>query len=146
MARRPRLWPLVLTVSLLSVAGAAAAQQVLAARTLRAGTVIAASDLVWPATDAGAARARVARLVGLETRRAVYAGRPLDEADLGPPVLVRRNSVVAMVYRDRGLGIRAEGRSLDSGGEGERVRVINLGSRQQVDAIVTGPDSVEVRR
>ena len=67
-------------------------------------------------------------------------------ADLGPPTLVRRNAVVVMLYSDRGLGIRTEGRALDSGGAGEVVRVINLTSRQPVLATVTGENQVEVHR
>jgi flagella basal body P-ring formation protein FlgA len=117
-----------------------------AARTLKAGTVLREADLrVQGTTNAGASE-RISGFVGLETRRAIYVGRPVVAADLGPPTLVKRNSVVAMVYSDRGLGIRTEGRALESGGSGEVVRVINLTSRQSVLATVTGQNQVEVHR
>ena len=132
--------------------GAAAplpAGEVVAARTLRPGTVLAEEDLRAHGEDAGAPgrlSERISELVGLETRRAIYAGRPVAPADLGPPTLVRRNDVVVMLYADGGLGIRTEGRALDSGGAGEVVRVMNLSSRQPVRAVVTGVNRVEVRR
>lgn len=122
------------------------AQQVLAARTLRAGTVLVEHDLKLPGSEDARGRDMMAALVGLETRRAIYTGRPVVAADLGPPTLVRRNAVVAMHFSSRGLGIRTEGRALESGGAGEVVRVINLTSRQPVLATVTGENRVEVGR
>lgn len=124
----------------------AAAQEVLAARTLRVGTVLKAGDLTLPNGAEAGGRELIAALVGLETRRAIYTGRPVLAADLGPPTLVRRNAVVVMLYTDGGLGIRTEGRALDSGGAGEVVRVINLASRRSVLATVTGENQVEVSR
>lgn len=124
----------------------APAQEVLATHTLRVGTVLEERDLKAPVGDDVRGRELIAALVGLETRRAIYTGRPVVAADLGPPTLVRRNAVVVMLYSDRGLGIRTEGRALDSGGAGEVVRVINLTSRRSVLATVTGENRVEVHR
>jgi len=124
----------------------APAQEVLAAHTLRVGTVLEAGDLKVPDAEDARRRELVAALVGLETRRAIYTGRPVVVADLGPPTLVHRNAVGVMLYSDRGLGIRTEGRALESGGAGEVVRVINATSRQSVLATVTGENQVEVHR
>ncbi|MCH8168579.1 MAG: flagellar basal body P-ring formation protein FlgA [Proteobacteria bacterium] len=122
------------------------AQQVLATHTLRVGTVLEAGDLRAKGGDDASGRALIAAMVGLETRRAIYTGRPVVAADLGPPTLVRRNAVVVMLYSNRGLGIRTEGRALESGGAGEVVRVLNLTSRRSVMATVTGENRVEVYR
>jgi flagella basal body P-ring formation protein FlgA len=134
-----------LLAAALAAAPPLAAQEVIAARTLRAGTVVAAGDLRARTPGADAAE-RIAALLGLETRRAIYAGRPITVGDLGPPTLVRRNALVVMTYTAGALGIRTEGRALEAGGEGEVIRVINLGSRQAVRAVVTGTNRVEVRR
>jgi flagellar basal body P-ring formation protein FlgA len=123
-----------------------AAQEVLATHNLRAGTILSAADLKVSGIEDTAAWDLVAALVGLETRRAIYSGRPVVAADLGPPTLVRRNAVVAMLYSSNGLGIRTEGRALESGGAGEVIRVINLNSRQSVMATVIGENQVEARR
>lgn len=146
--RRKRASLAIVPALLLAAAAPApaSAQEVLAARTLRVGTVLQQTDLKAADGDHAAASAAIAPLIGLETRRAIYTGRPVAEADLGPPTLVRRNAVVVMLYSDRGLGIRTEGRALDSGGAGEVVRVINLASRQSVLATVTRRNQVEVRR
>jgi len=120
----------------------AAAQELRATRTLRPGTILTAAD-IEPGQGGAAARDSV---IGLEVRRAIYAGRPVSEADLGPPTLVERNAVVTMIFRSEGLGIRTEGRALDRGGAGERIRVMNLESRLTVSATVIGPDRVEVAR
>lgn len=143
---RPRaMGGAALAVALLALAAPAPAQEVVAARTLRAGTILAEHDLRAGGSGAGAA-GRIAEFIGLETRRAIYKGRPVVEADLGPPTLVHRNDVVVMTFTDGGLGIRTEGRALDSGGAGEVVRVLNLNSRQPVRAVVAGTGRVEVRR
>lgn len=129
-------------LGVLLVAGPTAAADVLAARTLRPGTVLAASDL---RAEPGA-EDRLGALLGLEVRRAIYVDRPVRAGDLGPETLVRRNAIVTMLYRDRGLAIRTEGRALDAGGAGERIRVMNLASRQPVAAVVLGRDTVAVAR
>jgi flagella basal body P-ring formation protein FlgA len=144
MAHGAGPWTAMVAVAALAMwSGAAPAQDAIAARTLRAGIVLTDDDL---RADGAAAEALAATLVGLETRRAIYAGRPVVEADLRPPTIVRRNAVVTMLYRDGALAISADGRALDSGGEGETVRVINLTSRQPVKGIVTGQGVVEVRQ
>lgn len=132
----------VLPAALLVCPAAAFAQDPLAARTLRAGVVLTEADL---RAEGGGAGARIDALVGLETRRAIYAGRPVRAGDLGPPTLVRRNAVVTVLYRDGALDIRADARALESGGVGEAIRVINLASRQMVRATVVGEGMVEVQ-
>lgn len=122
------------------IAATPAAADIQATRTLRVGTVLAAADL--RATDGEDLTA----VIGLEVRRAIYAGRPVAPDDLGPATIVRRNSVVTMEYRSGSLGMRTEGRALESGGMGEVVRVINVTSRQPVQATIIGQDRVEVLR
>lgn len=145
MPRRAALAAALAAAVALGLSAPLCAQEVVAARTLPPGTVLAKQDLE-AGGDPAAAASRISELVGLETRRAIYAGRPVSAADLGPPTLVRRNDVVVMLYARGGLGIRTEGRALDSGGAGEVVRVMNLSSRQPVRAVVTGANRVEVGR
>ena len=119
------------------------AQDLTANRTLRAGTIIASGDLALRGeTDAEL----LSDLVGLELRRAVYAGRAVARSDLGPPTLVRRNDIVTILYRAGGLSLRTEGRALGAGGAGERIEVMNLDTRLTVRAVVTSVGLVEVGR
>lgn len=121
----------------------AAAAELVANRTLRAGSIIAPGDL---AVLGRAEKDAAATYEGLELRRAVYAGHTVQEADLGPATLVRRNDIVKMIYRAGSLGLRTEGRALSSGGQGERIEVMNLDSRLTVRGVVVRAGQVEVIR
>lgn len=127
------------------LASAAPAAEVIASRTIAPGAVLAAADLRVAASDPEALRLRD-EMIGLEARRAIYAGRPVTLQELGPPTLVRRNDVVTLRFIGGRLEIRTEGRALEAGGQGERIRVLNLNSRQPVAGRVIAPAQVEVRR
>ena len=119
------------------------ASDVFAVRTLRVGTILEPSDL---RAANGAEIDGSMAIVGMEVRRAIYAGRRVERGFVGPPTLVKRNDIVVMHYNVGGLGIRTEGRAMSAGGEGEPVRVMNLDSRLTVRAIVRAPRMVEVIR
>ncbi len=134
----------VLAVALLGIGsdGLAGSAEVVAVHTLRPGTVIGPQHVSVPEDRPDLAEA----VLGFELRRAVYRGHPVRSSDIGPVTLVRRNSVVTMQYRSGALSIRTEGRALDAGGDGERIRVMNLDTRQAVTAVVRAPGLVEVER
>lgn len=140
-------WPGIAAVLATVLLGAvdARAQGVVALRTIPPGTILHTADL-GPAGNDAAALAERDAMVGLETRRAIYAGRRVVPDDLGPPTLVRRNDLVAMRFLSGRLEIRADGRALESGGVGEPIRVLNLDSRQTVTARVVASAQVEIRR
>lgn len=115
-----------------------------AARTLRAGTVLGPGDLrAVPATTAGAL-VDPGEAIGMETRIAIYSGRPIFAGDLAPAALVDRNQIVRLVFRSGGLSIVTEGRSLGRAAEGEMVRVMNLTSRTTVSGLVLADGTVHV--
>ena len=126
-------------VLLLLLATPALAESVVATRTLRPNTVIGPEDLTVVDAVLPGALSDPALALGLETRVAIYAGRPVLQADLGSPTLVQRNQVVSLVYLAGSLAISAEGRALSRGSKGETVRVINLASRTTVSGRI-GPD------
>ena len=117
---------------LLAMAGPAAAESLVATRTIRARTVVAAEDLTLVSADLPGALSEADQAVGLEARVAIYAGKPVRPGDLGPPTLVERNQTVTLVYLSGGLAISTEGRALARGSEGDEIRVMNLGSRNTV--------------
>jgi flagella basal body P-ring formation protein FlgA len=119
-------------------------QAVIAERTIRPGDVISPADVrLGPSNSEGALSARAAA-VGMVARRLLVAGRPVMQGDVGPPALIRRNAYVALVFQRGTLAIRTEGRALSDGAEGERVRVMNLASRQTVTGTVLADGSVAV--
>jgi flagella basal body P-ring formation protein FlgA len=124
---------------LLAMAGPAAAESLVATRTIRARTLVLPDDVVLVSTELPGALSDPAAAVGLEAKVAIYPGKPLHPGDLGPPTLVERNQTVTLIYLAGGLAISTEGRALARGAEGDEVRVMNLGSRNTVTGRV-GPD------
>lgn len=117
----------------------AGAESLVAARTIRALSVLGPEDVTLVSAALPGALADPADAVGLEARVTLHAGRAIRPADLGPPALVERNQVVPLLYRSGGLTIAAEGRALGRGGAGDLLRVMNLASRNVVMARV-GPE------
>lgn len=122
----------------------AVADTVVAARTLRAGTLLTGADLAVTADDVPGAIATIDDAVGMEARVNLYAGRPIRPGEIGPAALVERNQIVTLVYDQSGLMIATEGRVLDRGGVGDRIRVMNLGSRNTVTGTVGQDGRVHV--
>jgi flagella basal body P-ring formation protein FlgA len=124
--------------------GAGSADTVIAARTLRAGSVIGPLDIAIEAGATPGALSDPAAAIGQEARVILYAGRPVRAGDLGPPAVIGRNEIVTMVFQTGGLTIVTEGRALGRAGVGDRLDVMNLGSRSTVTGTVIGPGRVRV--
>ena len=134
----------VLALALLLLAPPARAETVVATRTIRPQEILTRADVTLHPAETPGTYATLSEVVGLETRVALYAGRPVHRADLGPPALVERNQIVRLVYAHAGLVILAEGRALERAGLGERLRVMNLTSRATLTGRVQEDGSVRV--
>jgi flagella basal body P-ring formation protein FlgA len=124
---------------ILALAAPASAESLVATRTIRARTLVLPDDVTLVSADLPGALSDPEAAVGLEARVAIYAGKPVQPGDLGPPTLVERNQMVTLVYLSGGLAISTAGRALARGSEGDAVRVMNLGSRNTVTGRI-GPD------
>lgn len=127
-----------------ALAAPATAETLVAARTLRAATLIGPADVVLIAEAHPGALTSPDEAIGLEARVALYAGRPIRPGDVGPAAVVERNGIVVLVYRRGGLSIFTEGRALGRGAPGEMIRVMNLSSRTTVSGLVAPDGSVLV--
>lgn len=136
-----RCLALLLTISV--TAHPAFADSLFAARTLRSNTVLSADDLRLGPDEDGALT-DPADAIGMETILHIYAGQPIHATDLGPPALIERNQVIALNYSHAGLNIVTEGRALDRGAVGARIRVMNLESRSTVFGVVMIDGSVSI--
>jgi flagella basal body P-ring formation protein FlgA len=136
-----KLIPLILALTL---PAEALADTVVAARTLRAGTVLTGEDLALVADDVPGALSSLDDALGQEARVNLYAGRPVRPGEIGPPAVVERNQIVTLVYDQSGLTIATDGRVLDRGGVGDRIRVMNLQSRSTVTGTVGEDGNVYV--
>ncbi len=118
------------------------ADAVVAARTLRPGTVIAPGDVVI-AADRNGALSQVDQVIGQELRVLVSEGRPIEPAFLGAPTVVERNQPVTIAYEKANLRIQAEGRALSAGSIGQVIRVMNNASRVTVSGRIA-PDGTVI--
>ncbi|MEM9705445.1 MAG: flagellar basal body P-ring formation chaperone FlgA [Pseudomonadota bacterium] len=119
------------------------AEDLIASRGIKAGTVITGSDIVPPKSSEALRRA--ANLLGKEASRNIYGGRRISEADVRTPRIISRNAIVMMRYKKGPMRIEAEGRALDEGGAGDRIRIMNLQSKRIVTAKILDSGTVEVR-
>lgn len=115
-------------------AGSACAEALVAARTLPARSIIGPEDLLLRDVNFAGAETDPLLFIGMETRVALYAGRPVRVADVGAPAVVERNQIIPLVYDHGGLRIATEGRALARAGPGDVIRVMNLSSRTTVTA------------
>lgn len=122
----------------------AAAETLIAARTIRAQQVLGPTDVAFSAKTVPGALTDPAQAVGMEARVAIYAGRPIRSGDIGPPAIIERNALVVLRYNANGLNILAEGRALARGGAGDALKVMNLASRTIVVGRVAENGSVDV--
>jgi len=120
------------------------AETVIATRTIRPQEIIGPADVALRDGTVPGALAVPDEVIGQEARVALYPGRPVRHGDIGPPALVERNQFVVLNYTVGGLSITAEARALGRGGLGDRIRVMNLASRNPVFGIVRADGTVQV--
>lgn len=126
--------------------GPVVADTVVASRSIRANAIITETDVALSAEKMPNGFARIGDVVGQEARVVLYAGRPILLDDIGPPAIVTRNQIVRVRFRGVGLNITTEGRALERGAVGDRVRIMNLTSRATVFGQVQEDGSVQVHR
>ncbi|MEO9684568.1 MAG: flagellar basal body P-ring formation chaperone FlgA [Tateyamaria sp.] len=131
---------------LLLFSSAAFADVVTPTRTLRPGSLITAEDLSVKSGEQVGMFDRVSDVAGQEARVALYAGRAIPFAAIGPPALINRNQIVSVHFQTSGLRISTEGRALERGGIGDHVRVMNLNSRATLFGFVQADGSIEVKQ
>ena len=135
-----------LTFVALLFSGAAFAQSVVPNRPIPAQSVIVVSDISAIDKVVPGGVGKIEDVIGLEARVTLYPGRPIMIGDVGPPALVDRNEIVRLVFRSGALSIFAEGRALDRAASGERVRIMNIDSREIVVGVLNEDKTVEVSR
>jgi flagella basal body P-ring formation protein FlgA len=127
-------------------AGGVAADTVVASRTIRANTLILPTDVALSTAQLADGFRHAADVIGQEARVVLYAGRPILPGDIGPPAVITRNQIVRIAFQGGGLSIVTEGRALERGAVGDRVRIMNLSSRATLFGQVQEDGSVRVFR
>jgi flagella basal body P-ring formation protein FlgA len=122
----------------------AAADSLVATRTIRAQSILGPDDVTLVAATIPGALDSLDAALGLEARVAIYAGRPIRPSDLGSPTVIDRNEVVPLAFASGALTILTEGRALDRGGVGDVIRIMNLASRTTVSGRIAADGRVIV--
>lgn len=126
----------IFMVIFLIIAGAVRADTVIAVRTIPARQIILADDVKVSAGDVAGHASTLQQVVGMEVSTTVYADRPIALTLLTSPAIIERNQLVTLVFWRSGLEIETDGRALDRGGVGSRVRVMNQSSRNTVFGVI----------
>ena len=121
----------------------ASAEALVAARTLRSGTVLAADDMRLDPQAAGGL-IDPDQAIGKELRVMLSEGRVIAPAYLAAPTLVSRNQLVTIAYENAALRIEVEGRALTAGGAGDVIRVMNNASRTTLSGRIATDGTVIV--
>jgi flagella basal body P-ring formation protein FlgA len=85
-----------------------------------------------------------ADLIGKAARRPLRASLPLRTGDIQEPILVGKNTLVTLVAAGPNLVLTTTGRSLDDGGKGDVIRVMNNQSHKLVQGTVVSANEVRV--
>ncbi len=128
----------------LGAPGLTAAQTVAPGHTIRSRAIITPADLVVLDAVVPGTFKQPGSVIGQEARVILYPGRPIRITDVGPPTVVERNQIVALIYSSGTLSISTDGRALARGGIGDRIRVMNLASKSTISGVIESPQTIRV--
>ncbi|WP_374469057.1 flagellar basal body P-ring formation chaperone FlgA [Phenylobacterium sp.] len=111
------------------------------ARSLAAGEVVQAEDLVWAKMAAAPADAPAdaEQVIGLAARRPLRAGAAVGARDVAAPQVVKAGDLITVAYEDGGISLSLQAKALGGGAAGEAIAVQNTVSKKTLQAVVAGP-------
>lgn len=119
------------------------------AQAKRSGDIITASDITQLDIRSADLSAQMIidekQLLGLSPRRSLPAMRPVAAGDIVQPMLVKKGDMVTVTLQNGTMHLTTQARALENGGSGSLIKVMNMSSRQVLDAVVTGAQSVSIR-
>lgn len=117
--------------------------------TTRAGTIIGPRDIetidVAEFTLKQDTILTAENLIGTTPRRLLNAGQPVKANEIEAPKIVERGEYITMIFKQGPLHLTARGKALEHGAKGDLIRVVNTGSNQTVEAMVTNIKEVTVQ-
>jgi flagella basal body P-ring formation protein FlgA len=117
-------------------------------RTIARGEIVRAQDLAVErrpkAEVTGDVISTNDEAVGRAARQALRPGLPVRRTDLVKPDLIRRDDSVTLVYEAPGIMLTTRGKAIESGGEGDIIKVLNAQTNRTLQGVVTGPGRVDI--
>ncbi|UTW54182.1 flagellar basal body P-ring formation chaperone FlgA [Kordiimonas sp. SCSIO 12610] len=113
------------------------------ARTIKPGEVISEDDITWQDVSIKRISNRTISsanaLIGQTVKRPIKAGKILVASDVQTPVAIAKGEQLTLIYKVGSMQLTAGARALENGGVGDIINVMNLQSRQSVEAKITSP-------
>ena len=79
-------------------------------------------------------------IIGKSAKNSIRAMQPIAEHLLKYPDLVKKNTIINLAFNQGRIQLNIKARALTTGANGALIKVMNLKSGKQIDAIVTGID------
>jgi len=83
-------------------------------------------------------------VVGLETRRTLQNGTPLNSYMLDKPIIIKQLAMINIMSNVNGIVVKTSGQALQDGREGNVIRVKNISSNKVVVGKVIDGSTVEI--
>ena len=119
-----------------------------AARTLQKGDILTEADLKLVKQDIGILSygyyEGIASGVGMKIKRRALSGAVLTPSMLKKPRVITRGQKVAILVDTGRMRVRMMGKALSNGAIGDRIKVMNLKSREKVEGVITSSNEVKV--
>lgn len=116
-------------------------------RDVARGGVVSADDVEWqPMKPAWGSRKVLDydAVVGMEAKRPLKSGQPLQSADVKAPSVIRKGDPVTLIYATKGVKLTVDGVAQADAAMGDSLRVLNTYSKRTLDAVASGPGEARV--
>ncbi len=119
-----------------------------AARTLQKGDVLTKADIKLVNQDISSLSygyfESIKIATGMKIKRRALAGTVLTPAMLKKPQIITRGQKIAILAKSGRMEVRMIGKALSNGALGDRIKVMNMKSRQKVEGVVMSSTEVNV--
>lgn len=99
-------------------------------------------ELPWTRVNAYAVTEETG-LVGMQVRRMLSPGRPVQLQSVMPPIIIARGDRVTIQLVHKGMQLSAAGKAISDAHLGQEVRVVNLSSNKTIVGVARGDGLVE---
>lgn len=138
-------------------ASAAMTEVLTYSRSLSSGDILQAEDLTYSQVLVQAVPSDAPRsaddVIGLSVKRPLRTGQAVSTRDLLAPLVIRRDDLVQVTYRDGSIILSLEAKAMANAAVGELVTLQNTSSKKSIEAVATGPgkaligpEAAQVRR
>jgi flagella basal body P-ring formation protein FlgA len=111
------------------------------ARSLTAGEIVQASDILWSKAAATPVDAPSGpdSIIGMAARKPLREGDPVLAHDVAPPLVIKNGDTVLVTYADDGVTLTLQAKAMGNAAVGDTLNVLNTASKKLIEAVASGP-------